>query len=67
MKMKQEWYCLNCRKFVDVNTSGISLVGVTAQMTCKECGLPFVMNFKQTSAEEFEKLVKKFKEQTDKL
>lgn len=52
---------------VDVNATGISVVGVTAQMTCKECGLPFIMNFKQTTPEDFEKLVKKFKEQTDKL
>jgi transcription elongation factor Elf1 len=67
MKSKQEWYCLNCRKMIGVNTTGISVVGVTAQTTCKECGLPFIMNFKQTTPEEFEKLVKKFKEQTDKL
>jgi len=52
---------------VDVNTAGISVIGVTAQVTCKECGLPFVIELKKTSPEDFEKLAKKFKEETDKL
>lgn len=67
MKPKQEWYCLNCKKFVEVNMIGVSVVGVTAQVTCKECGRPFLLNLKQTKPEDFEKLVQKFKEQTDKL
>jgi len=67
MKTKYEWYCLNCRKIVDINPTSVSVVGVTAQVTCKECGLPFVIKLKETSPEDFEKLVKKFKEQTDKL
>jgi len=67
MKPKKEWYCLNCRKLVDVNPVGVSVIGVTGQVTCKECGLPFLMKFEETSPEELEKLVKKFKEQTDKL
>lgn len=67
MKSKQKWYCLNCRKMVDVNAVGISIVGVTGQATCKECGLPFVMNLKETNPEDFKKLVEKFKKQTNKL
>jgi DNA-directed RNA polymerase beta' subunit len=64
---EKEWYCFVCRKMVDVNAVGISVIGVTAQQTCKECGLPFVIELKKTSPEEFEKLAKKFKEETDKL
>jgi hypothetical protein len=64
MKLKKERYCLNCRKFVDVKPIGLSFVGVVAQITCEECGLPSVMSLKETSSENFEKLVKKFKEQT---
>jgi DNA-directed RNA polymerase subunit RPC12/RpoP len=67
MKSKQEWYCLNCRKSVDANPVGISFIGVTAQVACKECGLPFVIRLKETNSEDFEKLVKKFEEETDKL
>lgn len=52
---------------VDVNAVGISVLGVTGQVTCKECGSPFVMNLKEISPEDFKKLVGKFKEQTDKL
>jgi transcription elongation factor Elf1 len=67
MKAEKEWHCFVCRKMVDVNPVGISVVGVTAQVTCKECGLPFVIEFKKISPEEFEKLARKFKEETDKL
>ena len=67
MKPKREWYCLNCRKFVDVDTTGISIVGVTAQITCKECKLPFVMNLKEIKPEDLEKVVEEFKKQTEKL
>jgi len=67
MKVEKEWYCLVCRKLVDVNPVGISIIGVTGQLTCKECSLPFLMELKKVSPEEFEKLAKKFKEETDKL
>jgi len=67
MKPKHEWYCFVCRKIVDVKTAGISIVGVTGQMTCKECGLPFIIKLGEISPEDLEKLAKKFKEETDKL
>ena len=67
MKPKREWYCLNCRKFTDVDAAGVSIVGVTGQVTCKECKLPFVMDLKEIKPEDLEKIVEEFKKQTEKL
>jgi hypothetical protein len=64
MKNKREFYCLVCRKTVGINPIGITVAGVIGQKTCSECGSPSIIDLKETSPEEFEKLVKKFKEQT---
>ena len=67
MARKHGWFCLRCRRFVDVGITRISLIGVTAERTCKECGSKSVMKLGEMSAEEFDELARKFKERTDKL
>jgi len=67
MARKHGWFCLRCKKFVDVGITRISLIGVTAQRTCKECGTTAVMKLGEMSDDEFAELAKKFKERTDRL
>mgnify|MGYP000073557741 CR=1 FL=1 len=57
--MKKEWFCLNCRKFVDVH----SLPYGTGFAVCKECWSNRVIELDKLDKKEFEKLVKKFKEE----
>ena len=67
MGEKRGWFCLRCRRFVDVGITRISLIGVTAERTCRECGSKTVMGLRDVSAEDFDKLSRKFKETTDNL
>lgn len=47
MREKIEWYCPKCRRFVEnPNPVGITMVGVSGQMSCDVCG-NWLMKFKE--------------------
>jgi hypothetical protein len=66
--MKKEWLCPNCRRTLnseDMDASRISIIGVTAQMSCKFCGFAPVVEFNRLEGKEFERAVKEFHKRTD--
>ena len=58
---KKQWFCLNCKKLVDVHI----LVYGTNFKVCKECWSNRVIELEKMDKKEFEKFVKKFKKETD--
>jgi len=59
---KKQWFCLNCKKPVDVHVLGYG----TGFKMCKECFSWRVIELEKMDKKEFEKFAKKFKEKTDK-
>ena len=65
MRPKHDWYCMDCKEFVDVGLTSISVVGVTAQKACKRCGSQSLMKLGEMCPDDFERLAARFKEETD--
>jgi hypothetical protein len=58
---EKKWFCLNCKKFVDVHVLGYG----ASFNVCKECWSNRVIELKEMGKKEFKEFVKKFKERTD--
>ena len=61
------WFCLRCRRPVDAGITRLSIIGVTAERACRECGSTAVMKLGEINADDFDKLTKKFKKTTGDL
>ena len=61
------WFCLRCRRPVDAGITRLSIIGVTAERACRECGSTAVMRLDEMGADDFQRLARKFKETTEKL
>jgi len=59
---KKQWFCLNCRKPVDVHILGYG----ASFNVCKECWSWRVIELEKMDKKEFEEFTRKFKENTDK-
>lgn len=58
--MKKRWYCLHCKRFVDVYIDFFRGFA----MSCKECGGSRIIQLDDVDKEKFKRLVKEFKDRT---
>jgi hypothetical protein len=61
--MVKKWYCLNCKKFVDIYLDYFKGFA----RTCKGCGSSRLMELNNVKKKDFKKLIKDFQEKTGKI
>jgi len=62
---RKQWFCLRCKKVVDIAPSAVTMIGVTGQMMCKECFSTKVFEMTEMEDDEFNTVAKEFKKRTD--